>query len=306
VSQWPPIAEPELLQRLAMGDAEFETFFRALVTQLPSRTYEAELFERAIGYPWARPGGSYRLTDSGVELLADLTASERERVIRQFASADGGRSALLAFGSNAAPEVLERKLAHFTEEADRSVLALTGRLHDFDVGVAPQPTMYGSMPATLFPSPGTAVSAAVLWVTPAQLTQLAWSEISYRLGRLRTRFVLDESVEGFDEVFAFVSRFGTLRIDGDPVALAAIPATARTVDALSQEQLLDAVAELAIEPGAGAEMLVRAVFEETPELVLKIAATVRRTSLPFDSERWISFGQVDATMATAAVPLDAS
>ena len=97
----------------------------------------------------------------------------------------GERLPVLAIGSNAAPEVLERKFAHFPEEEDRAVLALTGRLHDFDVGFAAQPALYGSMPATLFPSPGTAVAATVLWVTPAQLTQLVWSEISYRLGRLR-------------------------------------------------------------------------------------------------------------------------
>ena len=69
--------------------------------------------------------------------------------------------------------------------------------------------MYGSMPATLFPSPGTAVGATVLWVTPTQFTQLAWSEITYRLGRLRARFDVEESADGFEEVLVFVSRFGT-------------------------------------------------------------------------------------------------
>lgn len=111
-----------------------------------------------------------------------------------------GPTAVLAIGSNAAPETLERKFAHFPAEKDRAVLALTGRLHDFDVGVAAQPTIYGSMPATLFPSSRTEVSATLLWVTPGQLTQLAWSEISYMLGKLRTRFSVDEGGESFDEV----------------------------------------------------------------------------------------------------------
>ena len=104
------------------------------------------------------------------------------------------------------------------------MLALTGRLREFDVGVAAQPTMYGSLPATLFPSPGTAVSATILWVTPAQFTQLTWSEFTYRLGRLRTRFEVEETGAGFDQVLVFVSRFGAFCPDGEPVALAAMPA----------------------------------------------------------------------------------
>lgn len=289
MTEWPQIAEPELLRRLGMDDREFEAFIRALVAEMPPRAYGAELFARAVGYPWARPGGSYRLQDAGVERLVDLSTEERERVIRRFASADSARSPLLAFGSNAAPEVLGRKFAHFSQATDREVLVLMGGLHDFDVGVAARPTMYGSMPATLFPSPGTTVSAAMLWVTPAQFVQLAWSEITYRLGRLRTRFDVDESGEGFDEVFAFVSRFGAFCPDGAPVALATIPAAKRTADALTQEQLLDAAAELAIEPGAPAESLVRTIFEDTAGIVPRIAATVHRASLPFDSKHWTPF-----------------
>jgi hypothetical protein len=271
---------------------------QTLVTTMPPRDYEPELFKRAIEYPWARPEGSYLLRDAEVELLAGLTADEQQGVIDRLASAEGARSPLLAFGSNAAPEALERKFAHFAEETDRTVLVLTGRLHDFDVGVAAQPAMYGAMPATLFPSPGTAVSAAILWVTPAQFTQLAWSEISYRLGRLRTRFDVDVSKESFGEVFAFVSRFGAFCVNGGPVALAAIPAAGRTADALTQEQLLDAAAELAIEPGASAEMLVRAIFEDPTGIALKIAATVHQASLSFDSEQWTPFSGARATAET--------
>jgi hypothetical protein len=295
VLEWPQIAEPGLLERLGMDDVEFKAFSQALVGQLPPRAYAAELFTRAVGYPWARPEGSYRLSEEGVELLAGSTPEGRKRAIERFASGGGGRSPLLAFGSNASPEVLERKLAHFPEATDREVLVLTGVLHDFDVGVAPQPTMYGSMPATLFPSPGTTVSAAMLWVTPAQFVQLAWSEISYRLGRLRTRFEVDEGGQGFDEVFAFVSRFGAFCIDGAPVALAAVPAARRTAAELTQEQLLDAAAELAIGPGAKAETLVRAIFEDTADIVPKIAATVHRASLSFDSERWTPFSPARAS-----------
>jgi hypothetical protein len=289
VPGWPPISEPELLNRLAMGDAEFAEFIRAVIAQLPPRSYEAAVLEQAISYPWLRPKGSFRLANGEVELLAGLPADERQRLIARFSSADSGRLPLLAIGSNAAPEALERKFAHFGDEGDRAVLGLSGHLHGFDVGVAPQPTMYGAMPATLFPSPGTAVSATILWVTPAQFTQLAWSEITYRLGRLRARFDVEEAADGFDAVLAFVSRFGAFCVDGKPVALAAIPASGRTATALSQEQLLDAAAALAIGPGATAETLVRAIFEDIGQLSPRIVETLHRESQPFTAAGWTPF-----------------
>jgi hypothetical protein len=290
MSEWPPIAEPELLKRLAMDDGEFAEFIRSVVTQLPPRHFDPAALALAVGYPWARPEGSYLLVDGKVELLADSGADDRERTIAEFAGSRGGRLPALAIGSNAAPEALQRKFAHFAEPDDRTALALTGRLHDFDVGVAAQPTMYGSMPATLFPSPGTAVAATLLWITPAQFTQLTWSEITYRLGRLRTRFDVDESPAGFDEVLVFVSRFGAFCPGGDPAALAAIPATGRIAPELTQEQLLDAAAALAIGPEAKAEALVRAILEDTAGIAPRIAATVHKAALPFSSERWTPFG----------------
>lgn len=287
--EWPPISEPELLDRLAMDDRRFEQFIRGFVAAVPPRDFDSAVFERALCYPWARPTGSYRLAGGEVELLREMTAGEREHVLGVFLSDGDGRVSVLAFGSNAAPDTLRRKFAHLPEQRDRGVLALAGRLRDFDVGASPHPAFYGSMPATLFPSPGTAVSATVLRVTPTQFTQLAWSELNYRLGRLRTRFECDEDGTGFDEIFAFVSRFGCFCVDERPIALAAIPADGRTAEALTQEALLDATAALALGPGAGAETLVRAVFEQMGETSSKIAATVRTAALPFASERWTPF-----------------
>jgi hypothetical protein len=289
VPGWPPIEEPELLQRLAMNDEEFGAFIRAVVSELEPRRCDAAAVAQALGYPWARPAGSYLLSAGRVEPLEALEPGAREEMIAGFSG--DGRLPVLSTGSNVAPEALERKLAHFGDAEERTVLALTGRLHDFDIGVAAQPTMYGSLPATPFPSPGTAVRAAILWVTPAQLTQLAWSEISYRLGSLRTRFEVDEAAAGFDEVLVFVSRFGTFCPDGEPVALAAIPADGRAAAELSQEQLLDRAAKLALGPEADAEALIRAIFEGPGEVVPKIAATVHRAALPFRTERWTPFGQ---------------
>lgn len=283
---WPSITEPDLLDRLGLDDEGFDEYLRALAAALPPRVYDDAVFAQAIGYPWVRPVGSYRLTGAGAEPLAELSDAERETAIAELTAAAGGRLPVLSIGSNGAPEALERKFAHFTDESDRTVLALTGRLHGFDVGAAAQPTIYGSMPATLFSSPGTAVCATLLWVTPAQFTQLTWSELTYRLGRLRTRFEADDGLPDLDEVLVFVSRFGAFCVDGRPVAMAAIEASGRQVEALTQEQLLDAAAALALGPGATAGSLVRAVFEDLAGVNERIAATVRKASLPFDSELW--------------------
>jgi hypothetical protein len=283
---WPPLSEPELLRRLTLDDAQFAAFIRGVVGQLPSRECDDDTIARAIAYPWARPLGSYLVAGEELEMLEAMSPERREDVLDRLTAAGGDRLPVLSIGSNAAPETLRRKFAHFTAAADRTVLALTGRLHDFDVGVAAQPTMYGSMPATLFPSAGTAVAATLLWVTPAQFTQLAWSEITYRLGRLRTGFAVEETAAVFDEVLVFVSRFGAFCPDGEPAALAAIPASGRSAPELSQGQLLDLAAQLAIGPEARAETLIRAIFEDPGQVLPRLAKTVNRAALPFSSERW--------------------
>jgi hypothetical protein len=290
MSDWPPIAEPELLRRLTLDDAGFMKFIRGVVEQLPNRECDADVVARALAYPWARPLGSYLLSGGELDGFGAMAGNRRQAVLDRFTGEGSGRLPVLAIGSNAAPEALERKLAHFDATEDRTVLALTGHLHGFDVGVAAQPTMYGSLPATLFPSPGTAVGATILWVTPAQFTQLAWSEITYRLGRLRTRFEVEETATGFDEVLVFVSRFGAFCPDGEPVALAAIPAEGRSAPELSEEQLLDRAASLALGAEANAEILIRAIFERSIETAERIAARVHPAALHFGSTAWTPFG----------------
>jgi hypothetical protein len=285
-----PITDKQLLERLAMDDRRFGEYLHGLARELPAREFEDGALARALGYPWERPSGSYRLSDAGVDPLGEMSPAERDETIAAHSGGAGERLPLIAIGSNGSPAVLRRKFAHFAEEADRAVLALTGRLHEFDVGFAAQPAIYGSLPATLFPSPGTAVAATVLWVTPAQFTQLAWSELSYRLGRLETRFEVDEGGAVFDQVLVFVSRFGAFCVDGEPAAQAAVPADGRTARALTQEQALDAAAALAIGPGADAEALVRAIFEDLAGFAPRLVETVNREGLAFASERWTPFG----------------
>lgn len=287
--EWPPIAEPELLARLALPDAEFKELVAGLARSLPVRDFEPAMLERALGYPWERPAGSYEWREGSVRPFAGMAEPEREALVERYTGGTTPRLPLLAIGSNAAPAVLERKFGHFPAGEERAVLALSGHLHDFDIGAAAQPTIYGSMPATPFESPGTAVAAAVLWVTPDQFTQLTWSELTYRLGRLHTRFEIADAEMGFDDILAFASRFGTFYLDGEPAALAAVPARDRSARAFTQRELLDRAAALALGPEADAETLLRAICEDLPSLLPKVAATVRRQGRPLRSERWVPF-----------------
>ncbi len=77
--EWLPISEPELLKRLSMDDEEFEAFVDTLVDSVPRREYEAALLTRALGYPWARPEGPFRLVDgwSGSSPTSTMWRTER-------------------------------------------------------------------------------------------------------------------------------------------------------------------------------------------------------------------------------------
>lgn len=290
--EWPPIAEPELLERLAMDNEEFEGFLDRVLGAFPPREYDAAILAWATEYPWARPDGPYLFSDGAVQELGEIAVEEREAILERFRS-EPGRYPVLAIGSNGSPEQLQRKFGHFDDVEDRTALVLTGWLDDFDVGAAAQAPTYGAMPATIFPSPGTAVRAALLWVTATQFTQLAWSEMNYRLGRLRTRFEIDAIDEEVDEVLVFVSRFGVFHLGDGPIALEAVPARGRSAPALSQEAILDAAARLALGPEAKAEDLVRAAYEDMHATAIKAGSTVRKSSIPFESAAWTLYGEAD-------------
>jgi hypothetical protein len=283
----PPIEDPALMERLALSDEDFRRRVPEIYASLPPLEFDAGSLTRALEYPWARPRGSFLIGEDGeVAPPAQLGDEAGTDAISRLA-ADRDRRPLLAIGSNGSPATLRAKFGHFDEGADRAVLALGGCLPGFDVGAAPQPAIYGSLPATLFPCGGAAVRAALLWVTPAQLTQLAWSEVNYRLGRLRARFELDdEVVEPLEEVYAFVSRFGTFAPGGEPAALAAVPAGGRSAPALPQRQLLDLAATLVLGAGADAAALVRAVHEDRSGTLRLVGERLWPHGAPFRSDRW--------------------
>ncbi|MBN8867956.1 MAG: hypothetical protein J0H98_10420 [Solirubrobacterales bacterium] len=291
---WPRFDEPELTDRLLMDQAAFLDLWLNMAAQLPPREFTDEVFATGIGYPWPRPDGSFVLSEGEGLLLRELDAERRQREIAELTGRESGRIPMLAIGSNASPEGLWRKFGHFPDPADRTLLAVAGTLHDFDVGATAELALYGALPATVFPSPGARVSAMAIWVTPAQLTQLTWAEIPYWLGRLDARFdfeapIAELGASGFDRSLVFVNRFGAFAPEGEPIALAAIPAEVRNAREMTQTELLTLTAALAFDAGMSPQDLVRAAFEKPAETGPIVTAIMRSNSLPFESDRWTPF-----------------
>jgi hypothetical protein len=305
---WPAITDAKLLARLSLDEAGFLEFLTAFGDAVGVREYGPGMLTRALGYPWERPAGSYVLRNGAVTPLDALDAAERARLVARYTR---DRHPIVAIGSNGSPVALQARFGQLAEPADREVLVLTGKLHGLDVGVIPTITLYGSMPAALFESPGTAVHASVVWLTTAQVALLTWVEVGYWLGRIEdTRFEVDQDDAEVTSVFASVARLGAFSPEPErtPVALAAVPATGRIAPALTQEQLLDRVAPLLLGDGARAKDVVRAACTDLKSVWLRardalwsqgrVLSPSRVTLLPVG--RHASDGPVDGAEAGRA------
>lgn len=177
-----------------------------------------ERLRRADAYPYEIPLRSFvQLGDRTTDLLEPPDLE--------------GRYPLLAYGSNAAPEALVRKLA---AEPDVPLPLVRAELRDFDAVYSDHLSPYGAVPATLHPSPGTTLPVFVAFPTDAQRRLLAATEPNYEERRLTAVCCRPELGDPLAELDAFVSRHGPLLRDGSPLALTAIPARARRFPALDQ------------------------------------------------------------------------
>src|SRR3954464_10755921 len=265
---------------MALGDDEWLPALRARAAAFDKAPFTEAAYQFGIAYPWDRPAGSYLLRDGEVRPIADVD-------LEAFTT---DRHPLVTFGANGAPHRLIERFAGFAERDDRDVLVLTGHLHDFDAGANVVPVPYGAVPAILFHSPGTAVRAAVLWLTPLQFETIVYAELGYRLGRLdRAQFEIDEVDLTIDVVFAFVARTGALRLDGQPVALAAVPARNRTARAMTQEELLAELGVLAFGPETTPRDIATRCFEDHGSVVRALLPLTMPTALPLAAESWTPF-----------------
>jgi hypothetical protein len=189
------------------------------------------ILKRALTYPYATPKRSYLYRDGAAEELPeDFDAS--------------GRTPLLSYGANAAPEALARKLAALPGEP---LPVVRSQLHDFDVVYSAHVSPYGAVPATLLESPGTVAPVFVVHPTAEQRALLTATEPNYDLVEV-------------GEIAAYRSRHGCLALDGSPVALAAIRSRGRTLPELDEPAVLERV-RARLEPGLSLEQFVHACVE---------------------------------------------
>jgi hypothetical protein len=173
----------------------------------------AAILARALEYPYVTPYRSYLYRDGeATELPAEGPGLS-------------GRAPLIAYGANAAPEALGRKL---NQLPGVEMPVMQFGLEGFDVVYSAHVSPYGAVPATLVESPGTTAPAFLLHPTPEQLALLTATELNYDLVEI-------------DGVAAYRSKHGCLELDGSPVALAAVRSAGRALPELDQPAVLERV-----------------------------------------------------------------
>ncbi len=173
----------------------------------------AAILARALEYPYATPDRSYLYLDG------EATEPPAE-------GADlSGRTPLIAYGANAAPEALGRKLSQLPG-VEMPVVKF--ELEGFDVVYSAHVSPYGAVPATLVECPGTVAPVFLLHPTAEQLALLTATEPNYDLVEI-------------DGAAAYRSRHGCLELDGSPVALAAVRSAGRTLPELDEPAVLERV-----------------------------------------------------------------
>ncbi len=192
----------------------------------------SELVQRALGYPYAIPSQSYVLVGGKAFDLAAIEVDLPARI------------PLLAYGSNASPEVLARKL----KSAPKPVPVIRGTLHGFDVVYSAHISRYGSVPAALQRSPGTEVDVSVAHLTKEQLRLVSTTEPNYELKTLREVSCRLDNGSSPAELHAYISRHGCLLVRGREVALSSIAARYRRFPPMDQRQVLEYLRD-ALQPG---------------------------------------------------------
>jgi hypothetical protein len=192
----------------------------------------AAILERALAYPYATPDRSY-LYRAGEALPLPEDGPDL-----------AGRTPLLSYGANAAPEALARKLASLPGVA---LPVMRAELEGFDVVYSAHVSPYGAVPATLIESPGTTAPVFVLHPTAEQRALLTASEPNYDL----------VEVNG---IAAYRSKHGPLELDGSAVALAAVRSAGRTLPKLDEPAILERV-RAHLEPQLSLEEFVHTCVE---------------------------------------------
>lgn len=219
---------------------------------------------RAKAYPYPRPPHSFLFANAAPHPLPAPEAGALDAALAGMRAAPlAERVAVIAHGSNAAPEALARKYGAF--RGDPAIPVIRARLEDFDVVYATHVSGYGSIPSTLAPSPGTVVETAITLLAPDQLDLMHGSELSvgnYVYGRLDGLALDLEGLGRRATAFAYLTRRGCLGIAaGAPLALAQIKARGRRFAQAEKIEVL-ALARDFLAPGDDLDAFIAAIIED--------------------------------------------
>jgi hypothetical protein len=185
-----------------------------------------EIVKRALAYPHAAPERSF--------VLVGTRATE----VPEGGADLNGRIPLLAYGANAAPAALARKLAGLAEEP---LPVLRAELADHDVVYSAHLSFHGAVPANLQESPGTVAPVFVAHPNEEQLAAITASEPNYELVQMGSLGCRLEDGGEIAEIAAYLSRHGPLSLGGSPVALAAVESAGRHLPEMTEPQMLELV-----------------------------------------------------------------
>ena len=194
------------------------------------------LQHRARNYPYDRAAHSF-VFDGGN--ILPLPESVDELLV--------GKHPVLAFGSNAAPEQLQRK---YRDRPDVCFAVTKAVLQDYDVVYSAHLTSYGAVPATLAPSPGTVLQTWITWLDDEQLAHMHTTEmgaaggadVNYAYGHLRDVNLSVEDIEQpITAVGVYLSNYGALALADSPLAFTRIQATDRIFEARDKISVLEEV-----------------------------------------------------------------
>ncbi len=251
---------------------------------------------QAKRYPFARPeysfvfaaGRAIEIVEAGPDPLSEaklrldgrvMPAAEALAELGVSAPRPGcERTAVLGYGSNAAPEQLARKFQDRLGET--AIPVLRARLADHDVVYSAHFARYGSIAATLAVSPGTTVDLSVLYLGAAELECVHETELlNYQFGALGdARLTMRDTTVPPPPPGVYLSRHGGVAHDGGPLALAEVTAEGRRFPAMGQEGVLE-LARDQLAPGQALDSFLTTAIEDRDSRE-RFSAALRALAVP--------------------------
>jgi hypothetical protein len=233
---------------------------------------DEDIFERAIGYPYAIPERSYIYHNGICEELQTFPEGHDFSTL----------TPVLAVGSNQSPQQLGRK---FPGSGWAPIPVVRVALQDFDTVYSAHITGYGSIAATLCHVPGTTVNLFVNWLDADHLRRMHDTELgneNYEFGTLTDIELCAEIGPSLNEISLYHGLRGIYARDGRPVPLAEVKASNRQYTALTQRQILEHIRNY-LEPDAPLDDF---VFKGATDKSIRQLRTERiaKGRLPFSHE----------------------